>query len=61
MADFNSPVVRHRGRAGPVPKPLKRPLGSSLAVSVYLVPRCAQAGDTVPLEIAFPSGAFRYG
>ena len=58
MADCNGSVVRHRGRAELVSQTAQRPLGSSLILSVNLVPRRAQARDAVALEIAFPGEEF---
>src|SRR5438270_10716670 len=50
MADCNGSVVRHRGRAELVSQTAQRPLGSSLILSVNLVPRRAQARDAVALR-----------
>src|SRR5438874_12209630 len=58
MADCNGSVVRHRGRAELVSQTAQRPLGSSLILSVSLVPCRAQARDAVALEIAFPGEEF---
>ena len=58
MADSTALSIPHRGSAGLVPEPLKRPPGASLVVSVNLVARCTQARDTVAFKIALPSEKF---
>src|SRR5439155_1208843 len=63
LAKFIIPIVSSRMTASILTPKLvsqtaQRPLGSSLILSVNLVPRRAQARDAVALEIAFPGEEF---
>ena len=58
MADFPIPVIRYRGKGRAESQTAQYPLGSSLVVSVDLVARGAETGNTVAVEVALPDEEF---